>query len=215
MDFVHWDCLLYAFEGCMITFFVPLQGAVARAEDKKFFSSVNQTVTACIMAFYMFFAMTCWAAFGSSIQTALTASLPHGLYATSVQLAYSVAILFTFPLQAFPAMEVVLHQSESATGKADPTECTRLNVQASFIVCLLGGVVAYLAIDYLGNVVSLLGSLVGIPIILIFPPLMHNILGRNLLKVTKGTNYFVASLGFVVMRVTSYNTITQWDKGAE
>merc|ERR1712232_1360491 len=119
MDFVHWDCLLYAFEGCMITFFVPLQGAVARAEDKKFFSSVNQTVTACIMAFYMFFAMTCWAAFGSSIQTALTASLPHGLYATSVQLAYSVAILFTFPLQAFPAMEVVLHQSESATGKAD------------------------------------------------------------------------------------------------
>lgn len=193
---------------------VPLQGAVAREEDKKIFPSVNQTVTSSIVVFYLFFATTCWAAFGSSIKTALTASLPHGPYATSVQLAYSVAILFSFPLQAFPAMEVVLHHSPSPTGKTDPSEYKRLGVQASFIVCILG-VVAYLAIDYLGNVVSLLGSLVGVPIALIFPPIMHNILVRNLSTVTKVMNYSVATLGFLVMGITSYITISQWDKGAE
>ena len=193
---------------------VPLQEAVFREEDKKRFPSVNQNVTASIVAFYLFFALTCWAAFGTSIRTALTASLPPGPYATSVQLAYSVAVIFTFPLQAFPAMEVVFHHSASGSGKTDPSEHAKLNIQASVIVCMLG-VVAYLAIDFLGNVVSLLGSLVGIPIALIFPPIMHNILGRDLSTGTKMLNTLVASLGFLVMGVTSYITITQWDKGAE
>ena len=38
-----------------------------------------------------------------------------------------------------------------------------MDTAASLIVCVLGAI-AFLAIDYLGNVVSLLGSLVGIPI---------------------------------------------------
>ncbi|KAL3939928.1 MAG: hypothetical protein SGBAC_005437 [Bacillariaceae sp.] len=203
----------FAFEGC-ITLIVPLQEAVFREEDKKQFPSVNQIVTSSIVALYLFFALTCWAAFGASIRTALTASLPPGPYATSVQLAYSVAVIFTFPLQAFPAMEVVFHHSTRGTSKTDPSELTKLNLQASLIVCTLG-VVAYVAIDYLGNVVSLLGSLVGIPIALIFPPIMHNILGRDLSISTKVLNTLVASLGFVVMGVTSYITIIQWDRGAE
>ncbi|KAL3941240.1 MAG: hypothetical protein SGBAC_004359 [Bacillariaceae sp.] len=203
----------FAFEGC-ITLIVPLQGAVSREEDKKNFPAVNQTVTSSIVAFYLFFAMTCWAAFGRGLKTALTASLPPGPYATSVQLAYSLAIMFTFPLQAFPALDVVFHHSTSGSGKTDPSEHKKLSIQASVIVCLLG-VVAHLAIDYLGNVVSLLGSLVGIPIALVFPPIMHNILGRDLSTVTKVMNYSVACLGFVIMGVCSYITIIQWDKGAE
>ena len=95
---------------------------------------MNQNVTASIVAFYLFFALTCWAAFGTSIRTALTASLPPGPYATSVQLAYSVAVIFTFPLQAFPAMEVVFHHSASGSGKTDPSEHAKLNIQASDIV---------------------------------------------------------------------------------
>lgn len=193
---------------------VPLQGAVFREEDKQRFPSVNQTVTSVIVAFYLFFALTCWAAFGASMRTALTASLPPGLYATSVQLAYSVAVMFTFPLQAFPAMEVVFHHSTSGASKTEPSEHMKLNIQSSLVVCGLG-VVAYLAIDYLGNVVSLLGSLVGIPIALIFPPIMHNILGRDLSTGTKALNTLVAGLGFIVMGVTSYITIIQWNRSTE
>ncbi|CAJ1959844.1 unnamed protein product [Cylindrotheca closterium] len=202
----------FAFEGC-ITLIVPLQGAVSREEDKQRFPKVNQTVTSSIVAFYIFFALTCWAAFGSNIKTALTASLPPGPYATSVQLAYSLAILFTFPLQAFPAMEVVFHYTAHGAIKTDPSVRKKLSIQATLIVCCLG-VVAYLAIDYLGNVVSLLGSLVGIPIALVFPPIMHNILVRDLSTFTKVLNYSVATLGVVIIGVTTYITILQWDKGA-
>jgi uncharacterized membrane protein YhiD involved in acid resistance len=74
---------------------------------------------------------------------------------------------------------------------------------------------AFVAIDYLGNVVSLLGSLVGIPTALVYPPLMHNILVRDRSKATRLINYCVAGIGFLAMGATSYTTIVSWNKGSE
>ena len=99
-------------------------------------------------------------------------------------------------------------------GKTDPSEATKLNILASTYILGLG-LVAFFAIDYLGNVVSLLGSLVGIPIALIYPPLMHNILVRDSLQRTRIKNYCVACIGVLAMGFTSYTTILSWDKGAE
>lgn len=200
------------FEGS-ITLLVPLQEAVFRKEDKKRFPAVNVQVILGIIAFYIFFAMICWASFGDGVKTALTASLPPGLLATVVQLAYSIAVILTFPLQAFPAMEVVFHAGGiTATGD----KAWKRNVISSLITCSLG-VVAYLAIDYLGNVVSLLGSLVGIPIALIFPPLMHNqlVVGSSKDPLTLWMNRLVALIGVLAMSASSFTTLISWDKGAE
>ncbi|KAL7568810.1 hypothetical protein ACA910_007226 [Epithemia clementina (nom. ined.)] len=199
----------FVFEGS-ITLLVPLQEVVFAPSDKERFPMVNVEVTSGIVVFYVFFAMTCWASFGDSVKTALTASLPNGTMATVVQFAYSLAVILTFPLQAFPALEVVFH-SFSDHQSMSPL---KRNTIASIIVILLG-LVAYGSIDYLGNVVSLLGSLVGIPIALIFPPLMHNILSKDAGVQTKVANYLVASLGIVAMGAASYATITAWDQGAE
>jgi len=173
-------------------------------------------VTTYIVVFYIFFAITCWAAFGDTVRTALTASLPPGSFATSVQFAYSIAVIFTFPLQAFPALEVACHTTgQKAGGNEGLTAVVRnRDVIASVAVCLLG-VVAYFAIDYLGNVVSLLGSLVGIPIALVFPPLMHNELVRDSGRGRRLINYAVAGLGVLAMGAASFTTIVSWDKGAE
>ena len=187
---------------------VPLQEAVFRPEDKEKFPHVNVRVTSWIVVFYVFFAVTCWASLGDGVKTALTASLPSGTISTLVQLAYSLAVILTFPMQAFPALEVVFH---SLSSKLQPWQ---RNTISSLITCLLG-VIAYYSIDYLGNVVSLLGSLVGIPIALIFPPLMHNLLCASDKTATRRMNYLVAGLGLGAMGAASYATITSWDKGAE
>jgi len=197
------DPQFFVFEGS-ITLLVPLQEAVFRPEDKEVFPSVNYKVTISIVVFYVAFAMICWTAFGSSVQTALTASLPPGVFTTLVQLAYSLAVLLTFPLQAFPALQVVF----SLLGGKEKSNVQR-NLLASALVLLLG-FIAYISIDYLGNVVSILGSLVGIPIALIFPPLMHNVLVRK-----HWMNYCVSGLGVFAMGAASFATITSWDKGAE
>ena len=112
------------------------------------------------------------ASFGDSVQTALTASLPKGALSTFVQLAYSVAVIFTFPLQAFPALEVVCDTTQTKTGKnsgksQQDSIILKRNLTATAIICLLG-FIAVIATNCLGNVVSLLGSLVGKDIALLY-----------------------------------------------
>jgi len=210
----------FCFEGS-ITLLVPLQEAVYSRVDRERFPRVNNQVISSVVLFYIFFAVICWASFGDKVQTALTASLPQGLLSTLVQVAYSVAVIFTFPLQAFPALEVVTNRKNDVKKKQKATstdsESYRLykrNFTASIIICFLG-VIAILAIDYLGNVVSLLGSLVGIPIALIYPPLIHNRLVKDSSRTTQMMNYFLSGVGLFAAMIASYTTISSWNDCTE
>jgi proton-coupled amino acid transporter len=89
------------FEGS-ITLLVPLQEAVHSEQEREAFPRVYRKVIMGIICFYAFFGMTCWMAFGHDVQTVLTTSLPANALATTVQLAYSVAVVFTFPCKTFP-----------------------------------------------------------------------------------------------------------------
>lgn len=81
------------FEGS-ITLCIPLQEAVDTQESRQKFPTIYKKTILSIIIFYCFFAMTCWIAFGDEVQTALTTSLPNGVLATTVQLAYSLAVRF-------------------------------------------------------------------------------------------------------------------------
>lgn len=216
----------FVFEGS-ITLVVPLQEAVYKAEDRARFPMINRHVTTAIVTFYIVFAMFCWAAFGERVQTALTASLPPGIFSTTVQFAYAVAVILTYPLQAFPAMEVTLRcltdgktnfkngeNKSKQRGSAGGNNIVRRNIAATILNLFLG-IIAVVAIDYLGNVVSLLGSLVGMPIALIYPPLMHNILVKDLTHSTRLLNFAVSGIGFLATFAASYATIANWDEGSE
>lgn len=145
----------------------------------------------------------------------MTASLPKGVLSSLVQLAYSIAVIFTFPLQAFPALEVVCHTTETKAGKnKEESLIFKRNVTATVIVCLLG-LAAVMATDYLGNVVSLIGSFVGIPIALIYPPLIHNQLVKDSSMLTKCMNICLSGVGLFAAGAASYTTISQWNEGAE
>jgi proton-coupled amino acid transporter len=213
----------FVFEGS-ITLVVPLQEAVYKKEDRDRFPMVNQRVTTYIVMFYMFFAMICWASFGDRVRTALTASLPEGVYSTTVQFAYSIAVIFTYPLQAFPALEVTLKnaarqgKSNRQNNKSGDDETKRAVWRRNFFASLLNiglGILAVIAIDYLGNVVSLLGSLVGMPIALVYPPLMHNILVKDAPLTARYMNYCVSGIGGFATVAASYATIVNWNEGGE
>mmetsp|Transcript_8314 Transcript_8314/g.15072 ORF Transcript_8314/g.15072 Transcript_8314/m.15072 type:complete len:274 (-) Transcript_8314:69-890(-) len=190
-----------------ITLIVPLQEAVFDKEDRDKFPRINQTVTSWIVVFYIFFSIICVAAFGDDLRTALTASLT-GTLAMTIQLAYSIAVILTFPLQAFPAMQVTV---TAVLGKTRDT--TRRSVLATVLTLLLG-LIAMVSIDYLGNVVSILGSLFGIPLALVFPPIMHNRLCKPTFT-ERYLNYAVMTIGFVAMGAASVATIATWDENAE
>jgi hypothetical protein len=59
--------------------------------------------------------------------------------------------------------------------------------------------------------VSILGSLFGIPLAPVFPPLMHNSLVKDLSPYRRYMNYCVVGIGLLAMGAA---TIVFWDNGA-
>ena len=212
----HWILFIgtsvLLFEGS-ITLLIPLQEAVLpnntsssgdnppTLNDRERFPKVYPQVILCIQVFYFFFAVICWMSFGDDVNTVLTTSLPKGFLATTVQLAYSVAVLFTFPLQNYPALEIACHAIAERL-RTKPPQCLhspnsampqqqqqqpvlivdnrqqlyvwlmKRDVIAAGLVCLLA-MVAWTTMESLDKVVSLTGALIGIPIAFILPPMIH------------------------------------------
>ena len=185
--------------------------------------------------------MVCWVSFGNDVNTVLTTSLPVGVLSTMVQLAYSVAVIFTFPLQMFPALDIIIQFVEqrmsnltlySAVVMGDDTTITttttsipnppggglglrreltheqRTTVVAGVIV--VRAIVAVVEMDNLGRVVSLMGSVLGVPLAFIFPPLIHN---KIVPSAPKQQNLAVAGAGFLAMIGATLTTLATWNEG--
>ena len=204
------------FEGS-ITVLVPLQEAVFTEEDRERFPAVNRNTTLGIIAFYVFFSVTCWMALGDDVRTVLTTSLPPGPAATSVQLAYSVAVIFTFPLQNYPALDIACRSIAKATERHFPCkpwngvsrDAFQHNLISSVLVVSLA-MVAVCTMGCLDKVVSFLGGLLGAPIAFIFPPLIHlELAGREgtLSSSRKFMDLAVALAGFVAMVLSTITTL--------
>ena len=166
-----------------------------------------------IIGFYLVFGISCWASFGNDVHTVLTTSLPEGHFATTVQLAYSIAVIFTFPLQNFPALEIAcksLSQMMVQTGYvARGSWPTKRNVIASVLVMLLA-LVAVTTMESLDRVVSLMGALLGCPIAFVFPPIIYERLCTNVTPRRRFWNRVVALLGMGAMIFASIITVIEW-----
>ena len=191
---------------------VPLQEAVYREEDREKFPDVYQKVILGIISFYSFFGIFCWMSFGDEVKTVMTTSLPEGPLATTVQLAYSFAVIFTFPLQNFPSLEIATRSIATSMDKTCGSTTSVLqqrNVIASMLVCLLA-LIAIATMESLDKVVSLMGSMLGCPLAFVFPPLIHNNLDSDLPKGRRVSNYVIAVLGVCAMLLASTTTLITW-----
>jgi len=199
------------FEGS-ITLLVPLQEAISSKKEREQFPTIYLRVILCIICFYGFFGIVCWMAFGNEVNIVLTTSLPSSILATSVQLAYSLAVTFTFPLQNFPALEIACKTIEnSLTGSCGKSSLfTKRNFISSVLVIALA-FVAIVTMDDLDKVVSLMGSLLGCPIAFVFPPLIHSYLCKDhITDIEKWCNRIVIAGGLLAMILASVITILEW-----
>ncbi|KAH8087705.1 amino acid transmembrane transporter [Aureococcus anophagefferens] len=85
---------------------VPLQEAV-RKDLQPQFSTLYVRTCGMIIVTYIVFGALNWAAYGNWTETVLTVNLHPSPWKASVQLAYSLAVVFTFPLQLFPAIQIL------------------------------------------------------------------------------------------------------------
>ena len=188
---------------------MPLQEAVHTPADREKFPSLYRKVILGIVSFYTFFGIACWMAFGNEVRIVLTTSLPETILATSVQLAYSVAVILTFPLQNFPALEIACKSIGNLFSTGGNSTTKRNIISSILVVCL--ALVAVTTMDSLDKVVSLMGGLLGCPIAFVFPPLIHSYLLKDEISQSRlWCNRLVIFLGLVSMTLATVTTLSQW-----
>lgn len=156
-----------------------------------------------------------YATFGSDLHTVILLNFPKdSAMSNAVQMLYSLAILLSTPLQLFPAIKIVENGifPSSASGKHDIRVKWMKNWFRALFVSLIA-FIAWAAANDLDRFVSLVGSLACIPLIYIYPPMLHYLTFRNYSLNVKRTNLVfdlvVVTVGIIVMLYVSASTIMQ------
>ena len=155
---------IFTFEG--IGLIIPIQSGM---KDPKQFPRVLGIIMIVITVVFVSAGAVSYAAFGSSTRTVILLNLPQDdKMVNAVQLIYSLAILFSTPLQIYPAIEITSQQLFSRTGKYNPWIKWKKNIFRFFMV-LLCGAIAWAGAGDLDKFVALVGSFACIPLVYIYP----------------------------------------------
>lgn len=220
---------MFIFEGVM-ALTIPIQEAVEPHLIPDF-PVIFVTVLGAIMGSYILFGYLNYAAYGGATDLVLTANLPDGTIKCLVQLAFSLAIVCTFPLQLFPAIRVfeslatpkreapLTHTNQTSYESVEKVDGAKLvqekpsmmkgNVCRGLLVLLLA-YTAVMNVDKLDKIVSLLGSAFGVPLGCIFPSFIHLKLATDQPAWVTYVNMFVVVVGTVLSLALSVNVLATW-----
>ncbi|SCU82980.1 LADA_0C09010g1_1 [Lachancea dasiensis] len=180
---------IFAFEG--IGLIIPVQSSMKHPEK---FPLVLAMVIVTSTVLFVSVATLGYLSYGSNVQTVILLNLPQdSILVNLIQFFYSLAILLSTPLQLFPAIAIVeskvfpkftkiyvkRRQDEADhvqyrpnSGKLDWRVKWLKNSVRSLIVAFTV-LAAYFGADNLDTFVSIVGSFACIPLVYIYPPMLH------------------------------------------
>lgn len=197
---------IFTFEG--IGLIIPIQESMKRPQD---FHGVLAGVMVAITIVFVSMGALQYAAYGSEVKTVILLNLPQDSAIVNViQLLYALAIMLSTPLQLFPAIRILENALFKRSGKFNPKIKWEKNV-FRFFLTICTAIVAWGGADDLDKFVALVGSFACIPLVYIYPPMLHmravkqgpiGLLGDVLLCV----------FGFAAMVYTTGMTVQSWVK---
>lgn len=202
---------IFTFEG--IGLLIPIQESM---KHPKHFRPSLSAVMCIVAVIFISCGLLCYAAFGSDVKTVVLLNFPQDTsYTLTVQLLYALAILLSTPLQLFPAIRILENWTfpSNASGKYNPKVKWLKNYFRCAIV-VLTSILAWVGANDLDKFVSLVGSFACIPLIYIYPPLLHY--KASILSGTSRArlllDLIVIVFGVAVMAYTSWQTIKMWSQ---
>ncbi|AOW05244.1 transmembrane amino acid transporter protein-domain-containing protein [Yarrowia lipolytica] len=198
---------IFTFEG--IGLIIPIQESMKKPEQ---FTPVLAGVMVGITALFVSMGAICYMAFGSEVKTVVISNLPQdSKFVNGVQILYSAAILLSTPLQLFPAIRIIENGLFTRSGKYNSTIKWQKNIFRFFLV-FVTAFVAWGGADDLDRFVALTGSFACVPLVYIYPPLLHY------KGVARGTTARTADVcififGLCAMGYTTANTVGSWIGG--
>lgn len=129
---------VYVFEG--IGLVIPIYDAMDHSVRHKFSSVLSITIGS-LLVFFCIFAGTVYAAFGADTQSVVTLNLPNNgvnFGTIGVQIAYCIALAFTYPLMMYPALTIlevrIVHHSPNVDPFSRTFSFQPSPVQSTFIL---------------------------------------------------------------------------------
>ncbi|CAM1508095.1 Fc.00g049430.m01.CDS01 [Cosmosporella sp. VM-42] len=195
---------IFTFEG--IGLIIPVQESMRNPEK---FPKVLLLVMVIITVLFTVMGAISYAAYGSHTETVVLLNLPQdNKMVNGVQFLYSCAILLSTPLQIFPAIRIAETELFTRSGKYNPYIKWQKNVFRFFVVMLCAAI-AWGGADHLDKFVALVGNFACIPLVYIYPPMLHyKAIARS--RFWKWSDFLLCLFGFVAMAYTTSLTIMSW-----
>lgn len=197
---------IFTFEG--VGTVIPIQQSMIR---KEYFKPLLTYAIFAILAFLICFAVVGYMAFGDVVLGPILKNLPQDDVMTKIILCiYAFAILFSYPLIIFPAVEILQRIFFDPSHPVTRKRTWQKNFFRFLIVCLTA-VIAIAGGDDFSKFVSLVGAFCGSPLAFIYPPLFHY-------KIVAKTNFqkfidiSIAVIGVLTMFFSSGYAIWAWVK---
>ncbi|KAF2669610.1 hypothetical protein BT63DRAFT_372711 [Microthyrium microscopicum] len=200
---------IFTFEG--IGLIIPIQESMAQPRK---FPPVLGFVMIIITIIFTSMGALSYAAFGSKTKTVVILNMPQdNKFVNAVQFIYSLAILLSTPLQFFPAIEITSKFifKRARSGRVSQKTKWIKNVYRFFMVVLCA-LIAWIGADDLDKFVALVGSFACIPLVYIYPPMLHY---RAVSKTWQQrlADIVLIIFGIVGMVYTTSLTVKSWVTG--
>ncbi|KAI2621664.1 transmembrane amino acid transporter protein-domain-containing protein [Hypoxylon sp. NC1633] len=198
---------IFTFEG--IGLIIPIQESM-KSPSK--FPKVMFYVMIIISVLFITMGAVSYAAYGSKTETVVLLNLPQdNKLVNGVQFLYSLAILLSTPLQIFPAIRITENAFFTRSGKYNPYIKWQKNMFRFFIVFFCA-FIAWGGADDLDKFVALVGNFACIPLVYIYPPMLHY-RGVAKTKFRKISDVILCIFGFIAMAYTTSLTVISWASG--
>ncbi|SCV99525.1 LAFE_0A05072g1_1 [Lachancea fermentati] len=200
---------IFTYEG--IGLLIPIQESMKQPEK---FSKCLLGVMLGVSVAFISCGLLCYSAFGSSVKTVILLNFPEdSILTASVELLYALAIMLSTPLQLFPTIRILETSlfPKNASGKHNPRVKWMKNYFRVAIV-LANMFIAWIGANDLDKFVSLVGSFACIPLIYIYPPLLHYkaFSHGGASKLHLVLDQLIAWFGVLVLIYTSYQAVRLW-----
>ena len=197
---------IFTFEG--IGLILPIQSSMKHPEK---FSYLLYLVMFIVTAIFTSVGALCYTTFGDETKIQIISNFPQdSKLVNAVQFLYAFAVLVGEPVQLFPAVRIIETSlfGEKATGKKSSAIKWKKNALRSSMM-ILCGLISIVGASDLDKFVSLIGAFACVPLVYIYPPLLHW-KGVASSFPAKAFDIVLICIGVTAMVYSTGVTVTQW-----
>ncbi|XP_004207859.2 proton-coupled amino acid transporter 1 isoform X1 [Hydra vulgaris] len=191
--------IIYAFEGIAVV--LPTENKLKTRES---FRWILQITGCLVMFLYFSFAVLGYLTFGDKTMGSISLNLPQTWLYQVLQLLYSLMVYFTYPLQLLVSVEII--NSYCSSPKEPLSKLQEYLLRSSLVVttCIFA-----VFIPQLDHFMSLVGSVSGVAVGLILPPILHTICywNQGLSNISFVINIMIVIFGLFVSVVGTVSTV--------